>query len=84
MKTFCSIKDGTCIAVGDLTHVIQKTFNWFLDDKRVLTVRVSGHKPIKFHSFSEKWSKEEIATDVNSFLIVKAKDFGIGIFRECD
>ena len=82
MKTFCSIKEGNCIAVGCLTYVIQKTFNWFLDEKRTLIVKVNGFKPIRFHSFDDTYSNDEIIANVNSFLVVKAKDFGICIFRE--
>lgn len=82
MKKYCSLnRNNELIAIGELWEVVHCTFNWSLEDGK-LVVRVKGCIPVSYHSYSSEWSPEEMVRDINSFLVTKAPSFGITIFAD--
>jgi len=82
---YCTIsREGNLIAAGGLTNVIQKTFNWTINEKRELVTNVKGFSTVKYFSYSKEWTSSEIAIDVEKVLFKKCKDFGITFFKEIE
>lgn len=69
------------IAFGSLQEVIYRTFNWALEDGR-LVIKVKGCLTVSCHSYSSQWTPEEMVRDINAFLVTKAPSFGITIFAD--
>lgn len=80
MNKWCAVKNDSLLAIGTLDEVIQKIFNWRLNE-RELMVRPLNYKERTFHSYTEEFTNEQIRHDVNSFLLVKARDYGFEIFK---
>jgi hypothetical protein len=80
MNKWCAIKDNSLLAIGTLDGVIQKIFNWRLNE-RELMIRPLNHRERTFHSYSEAFTDEEIRYDVNNFLLSIARDYGFEIFK---
>lgn len=80
MNKWCAVKDNSLLAIGTLDEVIQKIFNWRLNEGELM-IRPPNYKERTFHTYSKEFTSEEIRRDVNNFLLLKACDYGFEIFK---